>query len=52
MVYEQKYGAQKNETEESKGGKDAKASAAKIEDKYKPEPNEQKIRAHVRINLN
>lgn len=47
-MYEQKYGAQKNTTEDS--GKAVKAK--KKEDKYKDEEYEQKIRAHVRIDLN
>jgi hypothetical protein len=48
LVYEQKYGAQKNETESKSK---SKKGAAPV-DKLKEEGNEQKIRAHVRINLN
>jgi hypothetical protein len=49
MVYEQKYGAQKNET---KTNKETVKKVQKKEDAFKKEEYEQKIRAHVRINLN
>lgn len=48
LVYEQRYGRQKNETQSE--AKPKKTIAA--EDKFKEEEYEEKIRAHVRINLN
>lgn len=49
MVYEQKYAAPSQlETE----GKTAKTAKSKQPDKFKEEEYTQKIRAHVRINLN
>lgn len=48
LVYEQKYGAQKNETKASEPSR--KNNVKK--DKFKEEQFEQKIRAHVKIDLN
>ena len=48
LVYEQRYGGAKNaSSSETKARKKAKAA-----DKFAEEPNELKIRAHVRIDLN
>jgi len=51
LVYEQKYGRQSNSTSSSSSSdKDAKKGA--VDEKFKDEQYEEKIRAHVRINLN